>query len=215
MERVHRIQGGEEPIERRRLPLRFPVPAGKGPYLVEKEGEFPELLPAEGGPFDLQALELGPHVGRRGGRRRIALGVASEQIGVKLLRTSCRFDPRVRPETEHPIAARGGARPCRDRFENHRELEDGVGVIDGAVLPRGLPWRRRGARIHVGNGFTSGGAGGNEVPAQEANGKPARAGLPRVLRPRMRRYSAFIRAIIFLFAAFSFRLRRSLGFSKC
>lgn len=28
-------------------------------------------------------------------------------------------------------------------------------------------------------------------------------------------YSAFIRAIIFLFAAFSFRFRRSLGFSKC
>jgi len=28
-------------------------------------------------------------------------------------------------------------------------------------------------------------------------------------------YSAFIRAIIFLFAALSFRLRRSLGFSKC
>lgn len=28
-------------------------------------------------------------------------------------------------------------------------------------------------------------------------------------------YSAFIRAIIFLFAAFSLRLRRSLGFSKC
>ena len=28
-------------------------------------------------------------------------------------------------------------------------------------------------------------------------------------------YSAFIRAIIFLFAALSFRFRRSLGFSKC
>lgn len=32
---------------------------------------------------------------------------------------------------------------------------------------------------------------------------------------KARPYSAFIRAIIFLFAAFSFRLRRSLGFSKC
>ena len=55
----------------------------------------------------------------------------------------------------------------------------------------------------------------NEVPTQRANGKPARAGLPPVLRSRMWRYSAFIRAIIFLFAAFSLRFRRSLGFSKC
>jgi hypothetical protein len=31
----------------------------------------------------------------------------------------------------------------------------------------------------------------------------------------VRIYSAFIRAIIFLFAAFSLRFRRSLGFSKC
>jgi hypothetical protein len=33
--------------------------------------------------------------------------------------------------------------------------------------------------------------------------------------PEMLPYSAFIRAIIFLFAAFSLRFRRSLGFSKC
>jgi hypothetical protein len=88
-------------------------------------------------------------------------------------------------------------------------------VVEDAVLPWRFQWRRRGARVRVGNGCSSGGAGRNEVPTQEANGKPARAGFPPVLQSRMKRYSAFIRAIIFLFAAFSFRLRRSLGFSKC
>jgi hypothetical protein len=49
---------------------------------------------------------------------------------------------------------------------------------------------------------------------KEASGKPAPAGFPPYSSP-MKSYSAFIRAIIFLFAAFSFRFRRSLGFSKC
>jgi hypothetical protein len=90
-----------------------------------------------------------------------------------------------------------------------------VRVIDGAAVRRGIRWRRQWAPVHVGNVGSSGGEGGNEVPTQEANGKPARAGFPPFAAISMRPYSAFMRAIIFLFAAFSFRFRRSLGFSKC
>lgn len=55
---------------------------------------------------------------------------------------------------------------------------------------------------------------------KRASGKPApvfpMADSPLWYRcPEMLPYSAFIRAIIFLFAAFSLRFRRSLGFSKC
>ena len=69
------------------------------------------------------------------------------------------------------------------------------------------------------------------MSAQAGNGKPARAvpwgdRIDRLtaypwfpaLVPMLGEsspYSAFIRAIIFLFAALSFRFRRSLGFSKC
>jgi hypothetical protein len=78
-----------------------------------------------------------------------------------------------------------------------------------------IQWRRRGARVHVCNVGSSGGESGNEVPTLGAVGKPARAGSPPFAAISNEAYSAFIRAIIFLFAAFSFRLRRSLGFSKC
>ncbi len=55
---------------------------------------------------------------------------------------------------------------------------------------------------------------------KRASGKPAPgcdgADFPLWYRcPDLLPYSAFIRAIIFLFAAFSLRFRRSLGFSKC
>jgi hypothetical protein len=88
-------------------------------------------------------------------------------------------------------------------------------VIDVAHVRREIQWRRRRARIHVGNVGSSGGESGDEVPTLEANGKPARAGFPPFATISNEAYSAFMRAIIFLFAAFSFRLRRSLGFSKC
>lgn len=88
-----------------------------------------------------------------------------------------------------------------------------MGVIRVAAVRRMIQWRRRGALVHVGNVGSSGSEGGNEV--QGAVGKPARAGLPPFAAISKEAYSAFIRAIIFLFAAFSFRFRRSLGFSKC
>jgi len=70
--------------------------------------------------------------------------------------------------------------------------------------------------VRVGNGCASGIAGSDGRRAQEANGKPAGAGFPSCSFHREgNQSSAFIRAIIFLFAAFSFRFRRSLGFSKC
>src|SRR5439155_25956270 len=194
---------------------RLPIPGHERAHLIEEKRETPQLLSPERRPFRRQTRQLGPQVGGRGGRRGIPLRVTRQQIAVKLLGAPCRLQAFVRPERDDPFASRDRARAGRDRLEHERKLEDGVRVVEDAFLPWRFQWRRSGARIRVGNGCTSGGAGGSEVPTQEANGKPAHAGLPPVLQPRMTRYSAFIRAIIFLFAALSFRLRRSLGFSKC
>jgi hypothetical protein len=104
----------------------------------------------------------------------------------------------------------------RDRGERGVEVENAMrvlrtrgrrrdgGTLDGVLLDR------------IANGCVSGNACGGERRAQEANGKPAEAGFPSCSYNRNSDQSiAFIRAIIFLFAAFSFRFRRSLGFSKC
>ncbi len=140
--------------------------------------------------------------------------MSREEVADRLLRPARVVRAAHRRLRQHAVAPGSRTRSPRDRREDGREFENGEGVAPSVGTVRNRRRGRRGARIQFGNGFFRGCG-----PLEAGPGGKRETGLGRLpawLFSSARLYSAaFMRAIIFRFAAFSFRFFRSLGFSKC
>jgi len=123
-------------------------------------------------------LEERADVGRRDGRRWIADGVRGEEIGVDRLLVAGSLGAIARLERTDALASRRGTAAPRDGVEGDPEFQDGLGVFAGPVPAGRVGALETVSRSGVVNGDRSGGEGPSRLPAQETNGKPARAGFP-------------------------------------
>src|SRR5262249_25898022 len=163
------------------------------------------------GPFTVETIELGAHIGRRGRGRSVTGVTAREEIRVDLLRRAGPGHIRERTKAQDPLPRGNGPGPSRDRAANGGERQRGMAMLGGAGGAAAVGVLGGGGGLEGktlwGRGWARGEEGGSKLPPKGGGGKPGLRRFPAILRCRVKPYSAFIRAIIFLFAALSFRLR--------
>ncbi len=184
--------------------------------LFQEKADLPQLRTEKDRSLRAQPSQERPRVRRPPGRRLVPGSRKAEEVAIELLVAERPPRARVRRDRQGPVAPRRRASPPRDRRDDGGVFQNLLRVTREADRRRDVREPRCLARSLVCNGCSSESAGlVVEARAPEGERETDPRSISRFACRRPEPYSAFIRAIIFLFAAFSFRLRRSLGFSKC